>query len=101
MFDPPWRFSCYDSHDKAFCDRTPYEYYSKLLEMVPNLKGDWIICSAKDEHEIKKILSKSDYHKIVVSSDKPVIFGKHAQTLLISNKPFVKQGVHQEVLFIE
>tara|TARA_R110000803_G_scaffold141712_1_gene208107 strand:- start:17 stop:619 length:603 start_codon:yes stop_codon:yes gene_type:complete len=85
LIDPPWRFSCYDSHKNAYCDRTPFEYYSQLLKIVPNLKGDWIICSAKDEHEIKKILSKTDYNKIIVKSDKKVIFGKHATTLLVSN----------------
>ena len=89
LIDPPWRFTCYDSHKNAFCDRTPLEYYSKVLELVKILKGDWIICSAKDEHEIKKILSKTDYYKTVVTSDKKVIFGKHAQTLLVSNKPFL------------
>ena len=87
LIDPPWRFTCYDSHHNAFCDRTPYEYYSQLLEIMPKLKGDWIICSAKDEHEIKKILTKTNYSRIVVTSDKKVIFGKHAQTLLVSNLP--------------
>jgi len=91
LFDPPWRFTCYDSHKNAFCDRTPFEYYSQLLELIPNLKGDWIICSAKDEHEIKKILSKSSYYKTIVTSDKKVIFGKHAQTLLVSNLPLQSQ----------
>jgi len=90
LIDPPWRFTCYDSHHNAFCDRTPYEYYSQLLEIMPTLKGDWIICSAKDEHEIKKILTKTNYHRTVVKSDKKVIFGKHAQTLLVSNRPFTK-----------
>jgi hypothetical protein len=91
LIDPVWRFTCYDSHKQAYCDRTPFEYYSQLLEVLPKLKGDWIVCSAKDEHEIKKILSKTDYYKTVVTSDKKVIFGKHAQTLLVSNKPFSKQ----------
>ena len=98
LFDPPWRFTCYDSNDKAYCDRTPYEYYTQLLELIPFLEGDWIICSAKDEHEIKKILTKTDYYKMVVKSDKPKVFGKHAQVLLVSNKSFEKQGVHQTQL---
>ncbi len=91
LIDPPWRFTCYDSHHNAFCDRKPYEYYSQLLDIVPKLQGDWIICSAKDEHEIKKILTKTDYHRTVVTSDKKVIFGKHAQTLLVSNLPLTKR----------
>ena len=98
LFDPPWRFTCYDSRDKAYCDRTPYEYYSLLLELMPMLEGDWIICSSKDEHETKTLLSDTDYHKIVVKSAKPIIFGKHAQTLLVSNKPFQKKGLHQSEL---
>lgn len=87
LIDPPWRFTCYDSNKNAFCDRTPFEYYSQLLELLSTIQGNWIICSAKDEHEIKKILSKSSYHKTIVTSDKKVIFGKHAQTLLVSNLP--------------
>ena len=85
LIDPPWRFTCYDSHHNAFCDRKPMEYYSELLDVVDDLKGDWIICSAKDEHEIKKCLTKSKWNCKVVSSDKKVIFGKHARTLLCSN----------------
>ena len=29
--------------------------------------------------------TKTDYNKIIVKSDKKVIFGKHATTLLVSN----------------
>lgn len=101
LIDPPWRFSCYDSHKNAFCDRTPYEYYTQILNIVKTLKGDWIICSAKDEHEIKKILTKSDYYKTVVTSDKKVIFGKYAQTLLLSNLPLGENTIkitHNDLL---
>ena len=98
LFDPPWRFTCYDSHSQAFCDRTPIEYYSKVLKFVKECKGDFIICSAVDEHEIKKILSQRakfrGYHSKIVESEKKVIFGKKARTLIVSNKPFVKNIVH-------
>jgi len=90
LIDPPWRFTCYDSHHNAFCDRKPIEYYQQILDILPKLEGDWIICSNVDEHEIKKILSKTasrrGYFSIIVESDKKVIFGKKARTLLVSNK---------------
>jgi len=89
LIDPVWRFTCYDSHKNAFCDRTPLEYYSKVLELAVSLRGKFIICSAVDEHEIKKILSKTaklrGYDSRVVESDKKVIFGKKARTLIVSN----------------
>jgi len=91
LIDPPWRFTCYDSHHNAFCDRKPIEYYQQVLDVLPKLDGDWIICSNVDEHEIKKILSKTakqrGYYSKIVQSDKKVIFGKYARTLIVSNKP--------------
>lgn len=94
LIDPVWRFTCYDSHKNAFCDRKPIEYYQQILDMLPDLDGNWIVCSAVDEHEIKKILSKTakirGYHSKIVESDKKVIFGKKARTLLVSNKPFIE-----------
>ena len=96
LFDPVWRFSCYDSHENAYCDRKPIEYYTQLLELTLSLKGNFIICSAVDEHEIKHILSKTakkrGYFSKIVESDKKVIFGKKARTLLVSNIQFLKQN---------
>ena len=85
LIDPPWRYTLYNLNDRAFCDRKPIQYYSELLSMVSDLLGDWMICSAKDEHEIKKCLTKSEWNCQVVQSDKKVIFGKYATTLLCSN----------------
>ena len=91
LIDPVWRMTVYTKGDNTFCDRTPLEYYSKVLELVKNLDGDWAICSSADEHEIKKILSKTakqcGYFSKIIQSEKKVIFGKYARTLLVSNKP--------------
>lgn len=92
LIDPVWRKTCYEVNEMTSCDRTPYEYYKRVLEIVPKLKCHWIICSNVDEHEIKKILSKTakerNYYSKIVSSDNNPIFGKKARTLLVSNKPF-------------
>lgn len=85
LIDPPWRYTLYDLNEKAVCDRKPLEYYSQLLDIVSGLSGSWIICSAKDEHEIKRSLTKSKWNCKVVQSDKKVIFGKYATTLICSN----------------
>jgi len=95
LIDPPWRYKIYKNHNDAVCDRTPMEYYTRLLEILPKIRGNWIICSNIDEHEIKKILTKSGYYKTIVSSLRKVIFGKHARTLLISNRPLT---THQTTL---
>lgn len=92
LIDPVWRKTCYEVNPMTVCDRTPYEYYKRVLEILPNLKCHWIVCSNVDEHEIKKILSKTakerNYYSIIVNSDNNPIFGKKARTLLVSNMPF-------------
>ena len=87
LFDPPWRTGHYQDNDLPFCDRKAFEYYEKLFELVPNLKGDWILCCDKKEMEIKKICSKSKYDNLIIDSNQK-LFGRTIGVMLTSNKPF-------------
>ena len=87
LIDPPYRKPIYEENSLPFCDREPYQYYRELMDLLPKLKGDWILCSDHEERSLKGILSKSKYNNIKVSSDSGVIFGKKASVLLSSNLP--------------
>jgi len=85
LMDPPWLFPIYDKNNLAYCDRKIYDYYSQLLEIVETIKGDWFILSSGDEHEQRNILRKSRWGLIIVESEKKVIFGNKARTMICSN----------------
>jgi len=85
FIDPPWRHNIYTYNDFFRMDRKVYDYYEKLLEMTETMKGDWMITSNADEHECRKILTKSKWNTKLISSGGKHIFGKPAKTLLCSN----------------
>jgi len=85
IIDPPWRFDTYTETSYTVCDRTVIEYYQQILDIVCNIQGDWLILSSYDEHEQKGILRKSKWNCREVQSEKQVIFGKYARTLICSN----------------
>ena len=89
LIDPPWRTPIYDN-DKSFIDRTPKEYYQKIMEILPTLKGDWFLCSSLAERGLNKILSKSGYPMIDIKGTW-MICGKPVTLKMISNKPFIKK----------
>lgn len=90
LIDPPWITSVYTENNLTFCDRTAGEYYDELLdEILPNIKGDWILCSSVEGPGASRI-KKSHFPNHEVRSKKPSIFGEHARTLMASNKPFIK-----------
>jgi len=96
LIDPPWRYGIYFHNKDPVCDLKPIEYYIKLFKLLPILKGNWILCSDKDEHEIKKICSKSGYPILKLDSKKS-LFKKKIGVLLTSNKPFIRYN--QKILF--
>lgn len=94
LIDPPWRKNIYQNNALPFNDRTPIQYYDKLLnEILPKLKGHWILCVDRDEHEIGKRVSKSKYENIVIQHPKKTLFNRPIAVRMASNKPFVKQEV--------
>jgi len=92
LIDPPWRKNIYQNNPLPFNDRTPIQYYDKLIkEILPKLKGDWILCIDRDEHEIGKRVSKSGYENLVIQHPKKVLFNRPLAVRMASNKPFIKQ----------
>lgn len=87
LIDPPWSYRNYRDNPKAFADRNPLAYYKKLFEILPELKGDWILCCDKDEHEIGKICTKSQYPNLILKTNKKFIWN-YIGVMLTSNKPF-------------
>ena len=85
LIDPPWRDEHYTKNTLTFMDRKPWEYYKIIFDIVPKLKGNWIVCGVADERQTRGYMSNHNYGKKIVESDGNVIFGKKARTLLVSN----------------
>lgn len=96
FIDPPWHQDIYQENPKSYCDREPLSYYKKIFQLLPSIKGDWMLCSDYREAKIKKMLSNSGYPMKVFTSRKKFL-GNYAKTRVISNKPFVRY--HQDTLF--
>lgn len=94
FIDPPWSYRNYRDNPKAFADRNPYQYYKDLFKLLPEIKGDWILACDKDEHEIGKICTKSNYDNLILKTDKKFIWN-YIGVMLTSNKPFTR---YQEVI---
>jgi len=105
LIDPPWRIDFYNgnkeirsSHGKpikhrnpnavtgGYIDRSALQYIKKLKEILPKLKGDWILTLGPSHH-----LSFKKYFSLQVQSFKPRLFGFHSKTWLFSNKPLKVQ----------
>ena len=69
----------------SFCDRKVWNYYNELLQKMETIQGDWFILSSADEHEQKNILRNGRWGIKIVESEKKVIFGKKARTMVCSN----------------
>lgn len=93
LIDPPWSQAEYEKgcRNRAFCDRTPKEYYDKIFEWLPNLKGHWFLCGKKDNSRLK---DERWFHQLFRSKRK--IMGGNISTLVMSNKPFT--NYHQSHL---
>ena len=59
-----------------------------LNHILPNVKGNWILCVDRDEHEIGKRVSKSIYNNLVIQHPTVKLFGKSVAVRLCSNKEF-------------
>ena len=91
LIDPPWSRKEYvkGCNGNAFCDRTPTEYYDRILELLPKLQGHWFVCGKKDNSRLK---DDTYHHKLFTSRKK--IMGGTISTLIMSNKPFVRHHQH-------
>lgn len=93
LIDPPWSKEEYKNgyRNRAFCDRTPAEYYDKIIQWLPKLKATWFVCDKKDNNRLR---NPKYHHKLFQSKRK--IMGGNISTLVMSNKPFVRY--HQDIL---
>ncbi len=100
LIDPPWRISYYNGNKKirtpnkslqhrnpkaidgGFIDKTAREYAIKLKEILPELKGTWILTLGPSFHT-----HFEEYYKTSVKALKPHLFGHYPKTWLFSNKP--------------
>ena len=86
MIDPPWRKKIYTNNDFFVCPNPIPYYYNTCLDFFDTIKGDWVICSAADEHECRGVLTKSKWNTLIIkSNEKRKVFGKPARTLICSN----------------
>lgn len=87
LIDPPWSKTEYENgcRDRAFCDRTPKEYYDTIFTWLPKLQGNWFVCGKKDNTKLKH----PDYFSKLFKSKKKIM-GGNISTLVMSNKPFVR-----------
>ncbi len=88
LIDPPYRTSAYILNPKTFIDRTDTEYFKEIRDLIPTLKGDFILCSDSSRTGANIFKDTKFYTNIVISSKK--IFGQTSKILLISNKPFIR-----------
>ena len=101
LIDPPWRISYYNgnkeirtSHGKPMkhrnmkavtrgvIDRTARDYMIKLKEILPKLKGNWILTLGPGFHSHFK-----EYYCTTVTTLRPKLFGYYPKTWLFSNQP--------------
>ena len=86
MIDPPWRKKIYTNNDFFVCPNSIPYYYNTCLDFFDTIKGDWVICSAADEHECRGVLTKSKWNTVIIkSNEKRKVFGKPARTMICSN----------------
>lgn len=91
LFDPPWMTEIYQGGNDSYCDRTDIEYYQQIMDILPNLKADWIlVCGIHKRYRGSTLMRKSNYYLKELESPNKPIFGKKARVLLASNKPFKK-----------
>ena len=80
LIDPPWRVDFYKK-DRSYVDRTAASYLYKLDQLLPNIKGDWIVTLGTYCKWWLKLYSKKVRHH------KQTMFKGHAETMMYSNKP--------------
>lgn len=86
LLDPPWHEEIYDINPLTVCTMKPKEYYQRLKQLLSTMSADWFVASEADGNA--KIL---DGYSIEVKSKKKSLFGLHARTLIVSNKPLKQQ----------
>lgn len=87
LIDPPWYNDIYSKNDKPFMDRTALQYYQDIFKFLETVKGNWILCADKWEHDVKRICTLSKYDNLILKTEQRLLHGKIG-VLLTSNIPF-------------
>lgn len=82
LFDPPWSRTDYADNPKTFCDRGVGDYYRKLAEIAPTLKGRWF-CAGRVSGGARSTVSVyfKEFDHVILRSDR-TIGGHPVQTKL-------------------
>jgi len=99
LIDPPWRVDFYqgrgmtarnkEGHTGAFIDRPAKQYLTDLKQILPILKGHYIVTLPTNFGSQKakgKTVFPSPFSK-KLKHIKPHLFGNYPSTVLFSNKP--------------
>jgi len=99
LIDPPWRIDFYEGKGMtarsktgitgAFIDRSAKQYLTDLKQILPTLKGHYIVTLPTNfscRKQKGKIVFPSPYSKSL-RHHKGHLFGNHPSTVLFSNKP--------------
>jgi site-specific DNA-adenine methylase len=97
LIDPPWYNDIYSKNDKPFMDRKAIDYYTDIFEFLKTVKGNWILCADKWEHDVKRICTLSEYDNLILKTTQRLLHGKIG-VLLTSNIPFSTQPIHSNVI---
>ena len=99
LIDPPYRTSAYALNQKTFIDRTDTTYFTEIRDLLPTLKGNFIMCSDSSRTGARIYKDTPYYKTIVEGSKQKLIFGKTSKILLISNLPFnAKKTESEEIM---
>lgn len=90
LIDPPWYNDIYSKNDKPFMDRTALQYYVDIFQFLKTIKGNWILCADKWEHDVRRICTLSEYDNLILKTEHRLLHGKIG-VLLTSNIPFTVQ----------
>ena len=88
FIDFPWRKNIYQNNTKPVCTNTPIEYTEIMFSYLRNCDHDWMMAIDKDEHEIGKRFSKSEFPNLVLEHETVKLFNRPIGVRLISNKEF-------------
>lgn len=92
LIDPPWFDREYKSNKNAFCDMKSREYYEAIFNLIQQLKGNFFVLSKNNNPPTKHW----DYNKYTIESDKFVLFGKKAKTLITTNLVLDKLSLNKD-----
>jgi site-specific DNA-adenine methylase len=73
LLDPPWARKDYADNPKTFCDRGVGEYYKKLRDVLPSIKGRWFVAGrAMGGSRSCVTVYFKEFSSIIIHSDRTI-----------------------------